>query len=494
MSKKRWLFVIAFLLFSLSASIDVYAAGENSLEPYVEDMMEEANLPGVMVTIVQDGKKPVYIEKGYKNIEKKEMVTENTLFELGSNSKAFTGLGLLYLEQRGKISLEDSVSDYLPWFQLKYKGKVQEVKVKDLLYHTSGVNSSTIGILKPDNGSDALNSAIKDLTNYEIISEPGTSFLYATMNYDCIGLLIETVTGKSYEQFMNETLFPMYGMTDTYAGKKEPGKDKRVATGYKTGLFGNVVYQAPIYRGNTPAGYIVSDGNDMAKWLEVQLEAAMKKNTMDKIVAKSQVRDTRVEPLIVEPYSNGFQYGVGWMVFEDGIISHGGNNPDYSSYIIINGKGGYAVSVLCNRDSSYTYGIAKGISDLLLGKKPAKAPADIFCQIITISRIGLILINGLLVWAVILLIRRVIYIRKNKYSIVKLANQNKKKLFVRGAVMIFILAVPAVFIQLSMYSLYFLSVWVPVCMMAFLGEAVVLVILTFVNRMLHIISPKGGTM
>lgn len=490
MNKRRWLFLIV-LLFSLHASVNVYDVSTVELDQYVEAMMKEAKLPGVMVTIIEDGKEPVYIEKGYQNIEKKEKVTKSTSFELGSNSKALTGLGLLYLEQQGKISLKDSVTDYLPWFQLKYKEKVQDVKVKDLLYQTSGVNPSTIGILKPDNSSDALSNAVKALTKYELISKPGTSFLYATMNYDCIGLLIETVTGESYEQFMNETLFPMYDMTDTYAGKKEPGEDKLAATGYKTGLLGNVNYQAPIYRGNTPAGYIVTNGKDMAKWLQVQLEAAMKKNTMDEMVAKGQAPNTRVEPLIVEPYSIGFQYGAGWLIFEDGIISHGGNNPDYSSYLLINGEGGYAVSTLCNRDSSYAYAIAKGISDLIMGKEPAKAPADLFLDMIAVLRIGLILINGLLIWAVVLFIRRVIYIRNNKYSIIKMVNQNKKRLLVWVTVMLFIIAVPAVLIKLSMYSLRFLSVWAPACVMVFLMEAVLLFVLSFVNRILHKILPKG---
>ena len=464
------------------------------MEQYVESMVEEANLPGVLVTVVKDGEEPVFIKKGYQNVKNKELVTEDTRFEMGSNSKAFTGLGLWYLVEQGKISLDDPVKQYLPWFQLRYQGEEQEVLVKDLIYQTTGISSSTIGLIQPDKSEDALLTTVKELAKYETISKAGESFLYATINYDCVGLLIETITGESYEKFINETLLPRYGLTNTYAGKKEAGEDKLAATGYKTGLFGNTENHAPIYRGNTPAGYVVTNGNDLAKWLKLQLDASMKKDSSDKVIVKSQIPDTRVKPVLVEPYSDAFQYSAGWLVFENGIISHGGDNPDFSSYLLIDGEHGYAVGVLCNRDTSYSYGIAKGISDLLLGNEPAKSPADIFMEIITVTRISLVVVSVLLIWAVGLLIRKYICIRKNQYSLIQLAGKNKKKIIIRTVIMLLVIGIPAGLIWWSMYSLAFLSVWAPVSMMVLLGELVLLFVLGMINRMIHVILPKGDTL
>ena len=496
MNRRSLMLVIACLMLCLSGSLEAATVGNASkeIEQYVESMVEEANLPGVLVTIVKDGEEPVFIKKGYQNIKNEELVTEDTRFEMGSNSKAFTGLGLLYLVEQGKISLDDPVKQYLPWFQLRYNGEEQEVLVKDLLYQTTGVSSSTIGLIQPDKSEDALLSVVKELVKHETVSKAGESFLYATINYDCVGLLIETVTGESYEKFINETLLPRYGLNNTYAGKKEVGEDKLAATGYKLGLFGNTEYQAPIYRGNTPAGYVVTNGNDMAKWLKLQLEAAMQKDTSDEVIAKSQIPDTRVKPSKVEPYSKAFRYSVGWLVFDNGVISHGGDNPDFSSYLLIDGKHGYAVGVLCNRDTSYTYGIAKGISDMLLGNEPAKAPADLFMEIITISRIGLVVVSALLIGTVLLLIRKCICIRKNQYCVIQLAGKNKKKLIVCVVVMLLVIGIPAGFTWWSMYSLAFLSVWAPACMMVLLGELVLLFVVGMVNRMIHVILPKGDAL
>lgn len=496
MNRRIMVLVIVCLMLWLPDSLEAASVGNVSkeMEQYVEAMVEDANLPGVLVTVVKDGEEPVFIKKGYQNVKNEEPVTKDTRFEMGSNSKAFTGLGLWYLVEQGKISLDDPVKRYLPWFQLRYQGEEQEVFVKDLLYQTAGISSSTIGLIQPDKSEDALLSAVKELVKHETVSKAGESFLYATINYDCVGLLIETVTGESYEKFINETLLPRYGLKNTYAGKKEAGEDKLAATGYKTGLFGNIEYQAPIYRANTPAGYVVTDGNDLAKWLKLQLEAAMQKDTSDEVIVKSQVPDTRVKPLQVEPYSKAFQYGAGWLVFDNGVISHGGDNPDFSSYLLIDGKHGYAVGVLCNRDTSYTYGIAKGISDMLLGNEPAKAPADIFMEIITVARIGLAVASALLIWIMVLLVRKYICIRKNQYSLIQLAGKNKKKLIVCVVVMLLIIGIPAGFVWRSMYSLAFLSVWAPACLMVLLGELVLLFILGMANRMIHIILPKGDTL
>lgn len=496
MNRRNLLLVIACIVLCLPGSLEAATVGNVSkeMEQYVESMVEEANLPGVLVTVVKDGEEPVFIKKGYQNIKNEELVTEDTRFEMGSNSKAFTGLGLWYLVEQEKISLDDPVKQYLPWFQLRCHGEEQEVLVKDLLYQTTGVSSSTIGLIQPDKSEDALLTAVKELAKHETVSKAGESFLYATINYDCVGLLIETVTGENYENFINETLLPRYGLKNTYAGKKEAGEDKLAATGYKIGLFGNTEYQAPIYRGNTPAGYVVTNGNDLAKWLKLQLEASMKKDTSDEVIVKSQIPDTRVKPLQVEPYSNSFQYSAGWLVFENGVISHGGDNPNFSSYLLIDGEHGYAVGVLCNRDTSYTYGIAKGISDMLLGNEPAKAPADIFMEIITVARIGLVVVSALLIWAVVLLLRKCICIRKNQYALIQLAGKNKKKIIVRAVVLLLVIGIPAGFIWRSMYSLAFLSVWAPACLMVLLGELVLLFILGMVNRMLYVILPKGDTL
>ena len=492
--KKRGIpLILALLLIMIISPSESLADNtiSNDIEKYVESMVRQADLPGVQVTIVEDGEAPIFINKGYGNIDDKEPVTEETRFELGSNSKAFTGLGLMYLAEQGEISLDDPVKEYLPWFSLDYQGKEQELLVKDFLYQTTGVNPSTIGIIQPDQSDDALKKVVEDLSEYEVVSNSGEEFLYATINYDCIGLIIETVTGESYEQFINDTLLPYYGLNDTYAGKREEGEDSLAATGYKFDLFGNSESEAPIYRGNTPAGYILTDGGDLAKWMELQLDAAMEKDDCDEIIMKSQIPDDRVEPLLCEPYSDPFRYSAGWLVFDNGIVSHGGSNPDYSSYILIDGENGHAVGVLCNRDTSYAYGIAKGIHDILLGNEPEKAPMDIFMTLVAITRIGLVIVSSLLILAVFLLIKRMKKLKKRQLKLFELMMKNKKRIIIPIVLIIIMIMLPVGLMCFSMYSISFLSVWAPICSIVLIAEIIILWIIGMINRIIKVVIPKG---
>ena len=172
MNRRIMVLVIVCLMLWLPDSLEAASVDDVSkeMEQYVEAMVEDANLPGVLVTIVKDGEEPVFIKKGYQNVKNEEPVTKDTRFEMGSNSKAFTGLGLWYLVEQGKISLDDPVKRYLPWFQLRYQGEEQEVFVKDFLYQTTGISSSTIGLIQPDKSEDALLSAVKELVKHETVS------------------------------------------------------------------------------------------------------------------------------------------------------------------------------------------------------------------------------------------------------------------------------------------------------------------------------------
>jgi putative ATP-binding cassette transporter len=104
------------------------------IEKFIDKEMEKGKIPGMSVVIVQ-GNKTIYQKGlGYSDIESQKPVTSKSLFELCSNSKAFTALGVLNLQKKGLIKLDDPVIKYIPWLKMKYKGKVALVTIEDLLY------------------------------------------------------------------------------------------------------------------------------------------------------------------------------------------------------------------------------------------------------------------------------------------------------------------------------------------------------------------------
>lgn len=109
-----------------------------NVEDYVRRVCEMGNVPGMSV-VVLDKEQEYYINVGYADKHKKIDMTNEIRCELGSTTKAFTALGILLLEQDGKLDRSDFVTDYLPWFCPTYDGKEAAVTIEHLLCHTSGI-------------------------------------------------------------------------------------------------------------------------------------------------------------------------------------------------------------------------------------------------------------------------------------------------------------------------------------------------------------------
>ena len=130
----RYLLLISFFL---SAQLLCWSQQpafiKDSLDQYVERGMKLWQVPGLAITIVKDGK--VVLTKGYgvRELGKPERVDENTLFIIASNSKLFTGTSIALLDHEKKLSLNDKVTRYIPWFRLYDSNSTRLANVRDML-------------------------------------------------------------------------------------------------------------------------------------------------------------------------------------------------------------------------------------------------------------------------------------------------------------------------------------------------------------------------
>lgn len=349
-----------------------------SVDEYVLRLMDQMDLPGVSVAVLRGDK--TYV-KGYGKADASLNipVTPDTLFELGSNSKAFTGVGLLLLVERGLVDLEAPVIRYLPWLALQAKGEDAEPTVGHFLHQTSGLGSDSVALIDPSTEDTALQDTVRGLSENPLWYKPGTQFLYSTGNYDVLGAIIEAVSGMSYESYMSAEVLRPLGLEQTSAGRARLQGGKEISQGYKPGLIGNREYQAPVYRGNVPAGYILSSAKDMARWLNLQMNPAAAPSELRGAIARAQIPDETVKATETSPYTTPFRYGGGWLVFNKGdhtLFSHGGNNPNFSSYVLFDPVKQIGVAVLGNRNTTATYAICEGLYTLQQDLKPAAAPMD----------------------------------------------------------------------------------------------------------------------
>ncbi|WP_379133784.1 cyclic peptide export ABC transporter [Paenibacillus sp. sgz500958] len=349
---------------------------ESPIDRLVADVMDKSGIPGVSTIIVKDGK--TWMNKGFGYADKEEArpVTPDTAFELGSNSKAFTGLAVLKLAEEGKFKLEDPVAKFLPWFEMEYKGLKAEITLEQLLHHTSGIPFSTIGDIPAADGNDALEHTVQRFIGQELDFEPGEQFLYATLNYDILGLVIQKISGQAYEDYMLNSVFQPLGLNHTYiVGPGTTLSDS--AKGYQYKLLRTLEDDAPLYRGNAPAGYVMSNAIDMERWLKIQM-GLITVPAFSKLIEESHMADRSVSPDM-----DGASYAAGWSVYQKGSgqLAHQGNNPGFSSYIGFRPGDGIGVVLMTNLNSTYTLSLGENILQTLLGKKLTKPPGDLYKNI-----------------------------------------------------------------------------------------------------------------
>ncbi|WP_068774888.1 cyclic peptide export ABC transporter [Paenibacillus sp. FJAT-26967] len=384
MRRYSWYLLLFTMVINLLLPISpVIAAGEEitakekEIENYIEKNWKKSDIPGLSVVIV-NGSDTLYQKSfGYADVKNDVPVTPETLFELGSTSKAFTALAVLQLEEKGLLNLNDPVTKYLPWFTMNFEKQPAEITLNQFLHHTSGVPFKTIGDIPIAKGEEALEDTVRVLTGQELDHKPGEKYLYATINYDVLGLIIQKVSGQTYEQYVKENVLKPLGLNQTFVFREEAPQEL-MSKGYKFNLLRPAVYDAPMYRGNTPAGYYITNAVDMAKWLKIQLAPASAAPSMATLIGKSHEPDRSVAPDF-----DGGSYAAGWSIYQSGTgqVSHAGANPNFSSHIVLRPQDNIGIAVLTNLNSPYTQTIAQGIMNIIHDKKLPEPISDMYKSI-----------------------------------------------------------------------------------------------------------------
>lgn len=343
------------------------------IDNYIENQMKEGKIPGASVVVVKDNNILYLKGFGYASVEEESKVTSNTLFEIGSTSKAFTALGILRLQKDGLIELNDPVSEYIPWLQMNFKGEEVAPTIQQFLNHTSGVPFHTIETIPVSDKEEGLEETVQNLKGIKLDSKPGDHFQYATINYDVLGLIIEKVTNQSFETYIKENVLYPLGLRSTYLFRATDAQSE-MADGYKIQFLSPVRYNAPPYRGNTPAGYFITNAEDVAKWLNIQLGTVQTTGFDKELIQESQAVQSMTKFL-----SDGSAYSNGWYInnMDGGTIYHGGNNPNYSSFFLLKPNEKLGIAILANSNSSYVESMGRGIDSIIYGSEPTVIGGDL---------------------------------------------------------------------------------------------------------------------
>lgn len=279
------LIFLCLCLVSVSASAQTKPAPESErqtakVDAYVREQMKARHIPGLSLAVLRDGK--IILAKGYgmANLELETPANEKTTFAIFSVTKTFTATATMMLVEEGKISLENPISKYLKDLPAAWSS----VTVRQLLNHTSGIKSLSQLPFKPGEPSRDHTQAevIKMVAAFPLDFPSGERWAYNDTGYFLLGMLIEQVSGKSYEQFLRERIFAPLEMRDTRLENSAELIPNR-ADGYhwQNGGYRNAERVSPTLTFST-AG-LVSTVLDLAKWdAALYTEKLLKKSSFVK--------------------------------------------------------------------------------------------------------------------------------------------------------------------------------------------------------------------
>lgn len=298
-------------------------------------------LPGISVAIVKDGK-PVLVQGyGYADQQKNQRATAETAFYIASATKSFTGLLSLMLEAEGKIGLDKPLTTYKPFKNLKNKEVFQNITIRELLNHTSGIENSYITFREAYTGDKPLETLTMLLEEKTTVREQGKTYSYDNLGYNIFGILLKAEFGWNWQDLLQQKIFSPLSMRHTSAYMSVAEKNKwSVAWPYRPSGDGTIVKGDLVKRDNMmqAAGGLICSANDAAEWLALYQNKG-KRNGKQLIAAsllEESTRATAGSNRRVGPIQDE-GYGVGWFLANykgHKLYYHNGGYPGFFSRIV----------------------------------------------------------------------------------------------------------------------------------------------------------------
>lgn len=332
----RKLATVGLVVLILALPITTFAQTiiSNEAEEHILSELRRANIPNAAVAVMQNGETS-YIFKDS---------TQDTLFQIGSVTKSFTGFGVLLLEDMGLLSVSDPVNRHLPWFDVRYNDIPVTVTIYNLLQHRSGLTSDE-RLFPMAKVTETTDEFIARLIGLELAFRPSTRHIYGNINYIILGLIIEAVSGQSYDEFMTQQVLHPLGLHNTFTNMERAHETGRVIGGNRLRFLQPVSWNPPIHPTSIPTGWIYSSITDMVRWADIHLGTADVSEQFARVAQRSHENIGSVDFFTHGDYS----YTAGWYVsYGNNRIRHNGSTPGYSASFRIYPHTNTAVIVLGN--------------------------------------------------------------------------------------------------------------------------------------------------
>lgn len=317
-------------------------------------------VPGASVMVIRDGQ-PVYSTGyGLANLEMGTPCAPETNFRLASVTKQFTAMSILMLHEAGKLSLDDRLPKFFPGFPNYGK----DITVRMILTHTSGLLAYEDFV--PDSATDQ----VKDHDVLKLLEKqnktmfpPGSQFHYSNTGYAFLALIVEVVSGKTYAQFLRDSIFQPLNMTNSVAYEKGISTVPNRALGYTETKGANKLRREFLMTDQSSTSAVLGDGGiysstvDMFKWDQALYT--------EKLISKELLREAYTAHSNISDFK-GSGYGYGWYIGNDhGVpcVWHYGSTCGFSTHIERFPEKKFSIIILTNRRNAPMKDLSRALID-----------------------------------------------------------------------------------------------------------------------------------
>jgi CubicO group peptidase (beta-lactamase class C family) len=353
----------------------------SSLDASINSSMKEWKVPGAAVAIVKD-QSVVYMKGfGVREMGKSDPVTPDTLFDIGSCTKAFTSAAIAILVDEGKMKWDGKVNEYIPFFHLRDPLADENVTIRDLLTHRTGVPSTDLlWYVFPEASREQL---IRRLADAHSNLGFRAKFQYQNMMYVAAGYAVGQVTHSTWDDFVRTSIFQPLGMNASDTSSFDAEKSPDHASPHEQNPDGSVkVIPWHNIDNAGPADSINSSARDMAKWIALQLNNG--KYDGKQLITEKNMREMQAPQMVIEaegeiptvffPDSTQLSYGLGWFVQQyrgHQLILHAGDIDGFSTMVVLIPEIHTAYFGVINLGSFYRQVLSYQIADRLLNLSDA---------------------------------------------------------------------------------------------------------------------------
>jgi CubicO group peptidase (beta-lactamase class C family) len=385
---------LAFVLFV--AALPAWAAPPAKFEARVEAVRKAAEVPGMAIAIVENGKVTLARGFGVRKMGSPEKVDADTIFMTGSTGKAMTTAALATLVDAGKLKWDDRVADLIPGFQMYDPWVTREMTLRDLLVHRSGLGLGAGDLLVIPRGTLSRAEVVRRLRFIKPATSFRSGYAYDNILYIVAGHVIDLVSGQPYEDYVREHVFKPAGMVHSTSDEAHRfATANRAAPHGRTG--GAVRGIGPLKLldehdnlapASTPAGLLAISANDLARWLQIQLArgALPEGGRLFSEVASAEMwAPQTIEPIgpelpgLEDMTPNFQQYALGWEVRDYGgarILWHSGGVFGFVTVVVMIPEKNIGFAITQNsEDGQARFGLMYELLDHYLGRPRKDWPA-----------------------------------------------------------------------------------------------------------------------